>query len=510
MKIGLYDRWLSTLGGGERMVLALAECLAADHQVEVIAHHAVDLDYAAAKLNLDLRRVRLRCVPELPADDDYAPLTAEYDLFIAASQTTFIPSRARHSWLLAFFPYPIDLSAAARARRRIGRWLRRQLLLPIYAGGFYGAEFDGDHLIRWTDGHGVLRIPLRSGSTILRMEIKATADTEIHINGEVEGLVARDRDFIPIALDVAAHDRFATIELISAEHDQPIGARAVRSVGAAIREVVIDHWRYRLYQQLFERRFKHWGLRLLNIPSEHGAAAVQSYSTVIGISRFTQDWIRRYWSRDSELLYPPVEVAAFQPCDKRNIILSVGRIFAGGHNKKHLPMIETFKQLVDNGLRDWEFHIAGSVGEGSVDQDYFTQIQQAAQGYPIVIHTDVPLTTLQNLYGAARIYWHASGYGEDEQRDPIKFEHFGITTVEAMAAGAVPIVIGKAGQLEVVEHEVSGLHWQTLVELAAHTRRVIADEALWSRLSHNAMTRSRAFSRAAFDARARELMSSLQ
>ncbi len=371
---------------------------------------------------------------------------------------------------------------------------------------------DGDHLIRWTDGHGVLHIPLQSGVLSVRLSIHAATHTEVRVNGQLQHSIepAPDHGFVLIAIQVEACDRSATIELISAGQDQPIGTRATRSVGAAIREVVIDHWRYRLYQQLFEQRFKHWGLRLLNIPSEHGAEAVRSYSTVIGISHFTQDWIRRYWSRDSELLYPPVEVAAFQPGDKRNIILTVGRIFAGGHNKKHLPMIETFKQLVDNGLRDWEFHIAGSVGEGSVDQDYFTQVQQAAQGYPIVIHTDVPLVTLQDLYGAAKIYWHASGYGEDEQRDPIKFEHFGITTVEAMAAGVVPIVIGKAGQLEVVEHEVSGLHWQTLVELAAHTRRVIADEALWSRLSHNAMTRSHAFSRAAFDARARELMSSLQ
>ena len=512
MKVGLYDRWLHTLGGGERMALALAQCLAAEHDVEVIAHHAVDLEAAAAKLNLDLRRVHLRCVPELPADDDYAPLTAEYDLFIAASQTTFIPARAKYSWLLTFFPYPIELSPVARARRRIGLMLRRQLRLPIYAHGFYGAEPDGDHLIRWTDGHGVLHLPIQSGALTVRLSIHAATHTEVRVNGQVQCSIepTPERGFSPITIEIEAHARSATIELISTRHDQPIGLRDVRSVGVAIREVVIDHWRYRLYQQLFERRFKHWGLRLLNIPSEQGAAAVRSYSTVIGISRFTQDWIRHYWSRDSKLLYPPVEVDAFQPGDKRHIILTVGRIFAGGHNKKHLPLIETFKQLVDGGWHDWEFHLAGSVGDAPVDQDYFTQVQKAAQGYPIVIHPAVPLATLQDLYGAAKIYWHASGYGEDEQRDPIKFEHFGITTVEAMAAGAVPIVIGTAGPLEIVEHEVSGLHWQTLAELAAHTRRVSADETLWSRLSHNAIERSRTFSRAAFDNRVRELVNGLR
>ena len=210
------------------------------------------------------------------------------------------------------------------------------------------------------------------------------------------------------------------------------------------------------------------------------------------------------------LLYPPVEVDAFKPGVKRHIILTVGRIFAGGHNKKHLPLIETFKQLVDGGLRDWEFHIAGSVGDVPADRDYFVQVQAAVRGYPIVIHENMAAAELRQLYGAARIYWHASGYGEDEQRDPIKFEHFGITTVEAMAAGAVPIVIGQAGQLEVVEHDISGLHWQTLPELVAHTRRVIADEDLWARLSRGAIERSRTFSRAAFDDRVRELMNGLR
>ncbi|MBP7687515.1 MAG: glycosyltransferase family 4 protein [Thermoflexales bacterium] len=512
MKIGIYDRWLTALGGGERMALALGQCLAADHTVEVIAHHPVDLDFAAAKLNLDLRRVQLRCVPELPHDEDYAPLTADYDLFIAASQTTFIPARSRHAWLLAFFPYPIELSAPARLRRRLGLWLRRQLLLPVYASGFYGAEASDGHLIRWTDGHGVLRLPINTGTIKVQFSITAHSSTTVYVNGQLHHTIepAPDRGFVPISLDVPAHAPAATLELISAGHDQPIGTRHVRSVGAALRDVEIDHWRYRLYQRLFEQRFKHWGLRLLNIPSTQGAAALRTYATIIGISRFTQTWIQRYWSRDSELLFPPVEVDALKPGNKRNLILTVGRIFAGGHNKKHLPMIATFKQLVDGGLRDWEFHIAGSVGDAPVDRDYCAQVQQAARGYPIILHVNIAAAELQQLYGAAKIYWHASGYGEDEQRDPIKFEHFGITTVEAMVAGAVPVVIGKAGQLEVVENDVSGLHWQTLDELAEHTQRLMADETLWSRLSGNAIERSRLFSHAAFDKRVHELVDSLR
>jgi glycosyltransferase involved in cell wall biosynthesis len=514
MNIGIYDRWLTALGGGERMALALAETLAAEHHVDLIAHQAVDLDEAAAKLNVDARRVRLRCVPELPNDDQLAPLTAEYDLFIAASQATFIPAQAKHNWLLVFFPYPIELSPLARFRRRVGRWLRQWLMVPIYAGGFYGAERSGAHLVRWTNGRGILKVPMPSGRTSLRMLIDAATETSLAV--QLNGQPIQTVDLLPDGAGkpieiIAQADRagVATIDLINATHDQPIGVRDCRAVGVALRSLAIDHGRYRLYQQLFEQRFKHWGLRLLNVPSDRGAAALRSYSTLLAISRFTQTWIERYWGRGSELLYPPVEVAAFRPGAKRKVILTVGRIFAGGHNKKHLPMIETFKRLVAGGLRGWEFHIAGSVGQDAVDHDYFQQVQTAAQGYPIVVHKNVTQDELRALYAAAAIYWHASGYGEDEQRDPIKFEHFGITTVEAMAAGAVPIVIGKAGQREVVEHTVSGLHWQTLDELLAQTQAVSADEALRQRLSAGAQERSRMFGRAAFDDRVRALLDGL-
>ena len=41
------------------------------------------------------------------------------------------------------------------------------------------------------------------------------------------------------------------------------------------------------------------------------------------------------------------------------------------------------------------------------------------------------------------------------------FEHFGITTVEAMAAGCVPVVIDKADQREIVRHVTDGYRWTT-------------------------------------------------
>ena len=85
----------------------------------------------------------------------------------------------------------------------------------------------------------------------------------------------------------------------------------------------------------------------------------------------------------------------------------------------------------------------------------------------MVLHPNVEYGKLRQLYSQATLYWHATGYGENEAHHPERFEHFGITPVEAMAAGCVPIVLGKGGLPEIVEHDKSGFLWNTLDELKA-------------------------------------------
>ena len=70
------------------------------------------------------------------------------------------------------------------------------------------------------------------------------------------------------------------------------------------------------------------------------------------------------------------------------------------------------------------------------------------------------------------MYWHAQGYGEDADADPKTQEHFGITTVEAMSAGCVPVVYATAGPREVVEGLQDAGLWRTVEELRAETVRI--------------------------------------
>ncbi len=67
------------------------------------------------------------------------------------------------------------------------------------------------------------------------------------------------------------------------------------------------------------------------------------------------------------------------------------------------------------------------------------------------------------------MFWSATGYGEDEQKNPWASEHFGMTTVEAMAGGCVPVVIDRAGQKEIVREGLDGYRWSTPEQLVERT-----------------------------------------
>jgi glycosyltransferase involved in cell wall biosynthesis len=116
---------------------------------------------------------------------------------------------------------------------------------------------------------------------------------------------------------------------------------------------------------------------------------------------------------------------------------------------------------------------------------------------------------LRDLYGRASIYWHAAGLGEDVERHPDRYEHFGITTVEAMSAGAVPVVIDAAGQVEIVQQGVSGYRFATLDGLVRHTEHLIADPRWREQLSRAAEARARDFGWDSFVARTREEVEAL-
>jgi glycosyltransferase involved in cell wall biosynthesis len=74
-----------------------------------------------------------------------------------------------------------------------------------------------------------------------------------------------------------------------------------------------------------------------------------------------------------------------------------------------------------------------------------------------------------------------------------------MSTVEAMAAGCVPVVINRGGQPEIVTHDVNGLLWDTEEQLLKQTKKVAGDEAYRQKLSLAAVERAKGFSKQNFE-----------
>lgn len=211
-------------------------------------------------------------------------------------------------------------------------------------------------------------------------------------------------------------------------------------------------------------------------------------------SFFTKSFIDKEFGINSKVLYPPVNVK-IKESKKENIILHVGRfrvVNMGTQDyKKQEVMINTFRKMVDRGLENWKFILA--IGLQESDRSQFNRLQKKAEGYPIEFLINLNNDGLGKIYSKSKIYWHASGYGEDLNANPELAEHFGISTVEAMSAGVVPVVINKGGQKEIIEDGKNGFLWKDLGDFIEKTNDLIKDKKLWDQMSVNAKERSKMF-----------------
>lgn len=224
---------------------------------------------------------------------------------------------------------------------------------------------------------------------------------------------------------------------------------------------------------------------------------IKTYNLFIANSKYTQKWIKKELGVESEILYPPIDVDEFTQGEKSNIILSVGRFFVHSHNKKQLEMIKIFKKMFDkdDAVKEYEYHLCGSVHHDELSAEYLKKCQKEAEGYPVFIHENIAFEDLKSIYSKSSIFWHASGLGEDPKKSPDRFEHFGMTTVEAMSAGAVPVVIAQGGQVEIVEEGKNGFLWNTEDQLINKTLKLIKNKDLSKTLSKEAIISSKRYSK---------------
>jgi len=212
-------------------------------------------------------------------------------------------------------------------------------------------------------------------------------------------------------------------------------------------------------------------------------------------SKFTKKFIDNKLNVRSEILYPPIDLHVVKGVKKENIVLHVGRFDVneqGVNYKKQDVMIDIFKEMVDSGLKDWKFKLI--LGVADKDQDKLGEYRKMIKGYPVELIVNISNQELWEHYSKSKIYWHATGYGENLERNPEKAEHFGITTVEAMGSGCVPVVFNAGGQREIIENNLNGYLCDRREDFIFKTTALIKDEELLKKVALEAIKRSGVFS----------------
>jgi glycosyltransferase involved in cell wall biosynthesis len=499
MRVGIYDAFWQTLGGGEKLAASFAEALQDVADVTLLAHEPVVVDDLGHHLDVDLHDVRVAVLERAP--EAVSAASADFDVFLNCSFLASQPSLAARSYFIAMFPDRPTIEPTAPLERLFSL---RDVVLPqsarLHEGhGFHPVESDGTRSWRWTERQARFEIhPVLTERLSILLTVSGEHRPEAAspvLSVEIDGVVHErvldptgTRTFvftvdprpgrgIPVRL---------AIEPFSVPGDprefgvEVIGLDVQRPAYAALADTILD--------------INH---------VHHSQEWLDSYDAVVSISEYTRSWVRRYWGRESVVVHPAVRPRP-AASEKQRVILSVGR-FSGhhGHCKKQQELVAAFRLLHDRReASGWELWLIG----GAADPAYVEAVRREAAGLPVRVLADATGEDVAEALGVASLYWHAMGLGEDPYRDPVMFEHFGISIVEAMSAGAVPVVVGAGGQAEIVEDGVSGLLADTLGDFVAQSVLLLRDPELRRRMAGAAVDRSAAFTPEAFRARVLELV----
>ncbi len=185
------------------------------------------------------------------------------------------------------------------------------------------------------------------------------------------------------------------------------------------------------------------------------------------------------WQIQSKILYPYIDLADFsiRNIKKKPIILSVGRFFGHLHTKQHEQMIDWFDALrqTNSMFKDYKLILAG--GLKTEDQQYFNSLMQKTKKNPsIELKPNISYNELVSLYGDAKFFWHFTGLGFDETKNPEKVEHLGITPLEAMAAGCTVYCYNAGGPKEFIQDGSTGFLFSSKHELFKKMNEIVQDK----------------------------------
>lgn len=181
--------------------------------------------------------------------------------------------------------------------------------------------------------------------------------------------------------------------------------------------------------------------QVLNLPYVFFEKNFEKYDKklLLANSRFTAKAIKEFSEIDAEVLYPPVPSTFFlrdslslDEKSRGNLVVTVSR-FGPGKGLEATPYIAS---LTDKNIR---FVMIGVVHDRNVLQSVLGSIKKLGLTDRVKVLTNVSREDVKNILNSAKIYLHTTVR-----------EHFGISIVEGMAMGCLPLVHNSGGVKEYV------------------------------------------------------------
>ncbi|MDD4938193.1 MAG: glycosyltransferase [Candidatus Shapirobacteria bacterium] len=479
----VYDKWLSSLGGGEVVACNIAKTLLENnYQTTFISGHKVDPKLIIKKLGIDISKANFLDIwnDEIRIKE----ITKGKDIFINASFMDYTTSLAKKNIFYTSFPTPSYKGIKGRLIINIIIPIlllfvkSREDLSPkrneIFQYGHSLKKISQDKKIAFSELNKKQKYHLKwifflrnfSKSNLKKLSWKTENAKVISQTIKVDHF----HNIVKIHQIIRPLSKTCYLSINNKNTNQ-------NNILFLIEPKLLPYNLIDFYSQSFYQKLNN---RLRAGIFGNLVERMKNFDIVFANSKFTQEWVKNYWKRNSIILYPPVPFIGINPkIKKQNKICSVGRFFTLGHSKKQEIMIQAFKKMVNNGLKNWELHLAGGLGDEPSSLEYAQKIQKSASGYPIYFHFNQPRKFIENLYQSSKIYWHAAGFGENESKNPIKFEHFGIAPIEAISAGCIPIIYNGGGLPDSIK--IVGLNqklhlFSSIDELTQNTKKIIDQE----------------------------------
>lgn len=151
-------------------------------------------------------------------------------------------------------------------------------------------------------------------------------------------------------------------------------------------------------------------------------------------SHFTGQEIKQYSGKQALVLYPPYTsiIKAPKENEKENLVLTISRFEP---NKK----LENIPKIASLTSKNIKFAVVGRLYNKTTLTNLESSVKRLNLTNRVKFYPDLPIEQKIELLSKAKIYLHT-----------MEGEHFGISIVEAMASGCIPIVHNSGGMKEFV------------------------------------------------------------